>query len=124
MARNKTRAFADVEGLNDITQSMLTEASNNNARADSSHAKEKPITVLVACFNGAGEADIAVVSPIVSEEETDNGEQYEKAKAMAKEEGYLPPYVPFDMSERGNIIAGLRKSMYIEKQWPWRITAQ
>lgn len=79
--------FFGVSNLNDVTQPMLTEASNDHARDNSSRAKKKPVTVLIACFNGAGEADIAVVGPVVTEEEAGNGEQYEKAKAMAKEEG-------------------------------------
>ena len=40
--------------------------------------KRKRITIAVACFNGS-EADIAVMTPEVTEEEEGNGVQYEKA---------------------------------------------
>ena len=114
--------FFGVEVMEDITQDMLDKAKE--AEPQVAENKRKRITILVACFNGSGEADIAVMTPEVTEEEEGNGVQYEKAIAAAAAAGYLKPFVPFDLEERKNIVRGLEQSMSTERQWPWRIARQ
>jgi hypothetical protein len=69
------------------------------------------VTILVACINANGEADMVAVEPTVTQDQIDDGFHYEQAILMARDLGYAAPFVPFDQKERRHITRALRETM-------------
>ncbi len=67
----------------------------------------KTLRIAVACRNASGMADMPIFTVTVTAEEYDLGIHYEKAEAMAEDEGYEKPFVCFDDAEQGAILAAV-----------------
>lgn len=72
---------------------------------------KKSITVITACTNANGSADMCAHIVEVTESEYDLGIHYDKAQELAEADGYEGPFVSFDNSEHthiANIVPKLR----------------
>lgn len=70
---------------------------------------KKSINMLVACVNANGEPDLARLTVLATDHEQEHGEHYEKARSMAQEDGYEPPFICYDEADQRNIFRVMRE---------------
>lgn len=68
----------------------------------------KTLCIAVACRNASGMADMPIFTVTVTEAEYHLGVHYDKAEALAAEDGYERPFVCFDAAEQGAILSVAR----------------
>ncbi|THF64844.1 hypothetical protein E6C76_12470 [Pseudothauera nasutitermitis] len=68
----------------------------------------KDFRIAVACRNASGMADMPVFTVTATAGEYDLGIHYTKAEALAEDAGYGRPFVCFDGTEQGAILAAAR----------------
>ena len=68
----------------------------------------KTLHVAVACRNASGMPDMPVFTVTVTDEEYELGIHYDKAEALADEEGYEEPFISYDYSEQKAIKLAVR----------------
>jgi len=61
--------------------------------------------VVVACRNAAGSPTMVSYYVKVTQEEYDNGDHYDKAYALALDDGYEGHFIGYDNSEHAVIVA-------------------
>jgi hypothetical protein len=69
----------------------------------------KSLRIAVACRNALGMPDLPIFPVAVTQEEFDLGIHYDKAEALAEEEGYERPFVCFDAAEQRAILAAAQE---------------
>ncbi len=65
------------------------------------------IKCLVMCRNANGEADCVPVVVECTKKEYENGEHYDAAEGICRENGYEPTFRVFDENEFGNLARAL-----------------
>lgn len=65
--------------------------------------------IAVACRNASGMPDLPIFTVAVTQEDVDLGIHYDKAEALAEEEGYEGPFVCFDAAEQRAILSAAQE---------------
>jgi hypothetical protein len=69
----------------------------------------KTVRVAVACRNAADKVAMPIFTVTVTPDEYDTGGHYEKAEALADAEGYEAPFVCYDDTEYGVLLAAVQE---------------
>ncbi len=74
-----------------------------NRTIDDIREPVRTMDIVLACTSAEGTSVLAIFEVECTEVEIDNGEHYQKAKTMARNEKYEGPFVYFDETEQSEI---------------------